>query len=329
MSGAVGAEPVDQRHDQQAAEAERRDPEELDHAEDAREDLVRDGALDEGERGDVHERVARADDREEHDRDRGLGPEPDRDERQSPEHDPADERRAQSAHPCERESRERPISAPTPMDEFRYPTPDSPMSRSSKAMTTMRTVSAPATRVWAEKRPSRMRSRASPPTVRNPTRASARMPERLAAFGALRLGGNLDAGDDERREGEERCREEEDELGARSREQQPGERRADEVADALERARDGVRRRELRGRAGNRGRDRSEGGTERGADEHREADDRVHGHRAARRGRRTAPAPAMSAARSEVGRDHHRDAAVAVGEHRGERRDERQPAPCG
>ena len=79
-----------------------------------------------------------------------------------------------------------PISAPTPIAEFSQPTPASPMSRSSNAITTMSTVSAPATSVCAEKRPRRMRRRESPPTVRNPTKASDRMlwrspPSRCAA----------------------------------------------------------------------------------------------------------------------------------------------------
>ena len=87
------------------------------------------------------ERVADADDRQQHDRERRVRREPDRARAEAPEHDPDDERRREPRHPASESAASAPISAPTPKAEFRYRRRPRRCPRSSRAMTTRRTES--------------------------------------------------------------------------------------------------------------------------------------------------------------------------------------------
>ena len=76
---------------------------------------------------------------------------------------------------------------PTPIAEFRKPTPARPLPRSFSAITTISTFSMPSTNVCAENRPTSRRSRRSPMIVRAPASSSARMDSgtRRSCGGAL------------------------------------------------------------------------------------------------------------------------------------------------
>ncbi len=64
--------------------------------------------------------------------------------------------------PASESARTPPMSAPTPTAEFRYPTPASPSFRSSIAVITRKTCTAPATKVCAVKSATSTRSAGSP-----------------------------------------------------------------------------------------------------------------------------------------------------------------------
>ena len=90
MSAVSTPEPRDEHGREGRADSDRREPEHLDDAEDAREHVVGDGALHEREPGDVDERVpdahaARSSD----ERDAELLPEPERDRAAAPHEDDA------------------------------------------------------------------------------------------------------------------------------------------------------------------------------------------------------------------------------------------------
>ena len=109
------------RHDQRCFDAQPRDrgwsdsgtdahgchPEHLDHAEDASHNVVGDGALNEGQAGDVDERVPDSHDRERDDGDGDVLPQADGDERNPRDDESDEERRAESPRSGERQRADR------------------------------------------------------------------------------------------------------------------------------------------------------------------------------------------------------------------------------
>ncbi len=129
--------------------------------------------------------------------------------------------------------------------------------------------------------------------------------------------------EDERGRPEERRRvRREHDLRARHGEQQPAERRPEERADALDRARGDVRCGELGRRPHEPREQRGLGRTEHGADDLRDGDRRVDDRRRAVRSDDPRGDEHQREAR-EVARDHDPDAREAVDERRRERRRQR------
>ena len=108
------AEDVGQDRREHAADAERAEQEELEHAEHTSEHLVRDGALHQRVAGDVHERVAGAHDREQDERAIHRRPQPEHGQRQSPEQQADEEAGAEAPRAVSPSAPSAPTSAPTP-----------------------------------------------------------------------------------------------------------------------------------------------------------------------------------------------------------------------
>ena len=111
MSAVFDAEPRDEHGHERGADADRSEPEHLDDAEDTRENVVRDSALNERQPGDVDERAADPQSTEHDDCDGDVRPDADRDQRKP------DERRCPTRNAGLRRVAPVSESAPTRPDE--------------------------------------------------------------------------------------------------------------------------------------------------------------------------------------------------------------------
>ncbi len=138
--------------------------------------------------------------------------------------------------------------APAPTALLSSPTPELPMSRTSKASTTSSTSRTPTIRYWTVSRTTESRGSRSRARVLNPPRAVRRTPVSRPAGSAVAgagPGAGVDPGHQQSRAGQGGGHHGEDGAGAAHRQQQRRQRRAAEDADALGPARGHVGRGQL------------------------------------------------------------------------------------
>ena len=119
-------------------------PEHLDDAEDAGQHFIGNGALHQRQPGDVDERVPDSEQRRETRRTRRSWARPEHDERRPDSTTPSDEGRAEASCARSESARTAPMSAPTPDGRVQVSDAGLAEFRSSNAVTTMKTCTAPA-----------------------------------------------------------------------------------------------------------------------------------------------------------------------------------------
>ena len=324
---ATRAEPVQEQRRSERAEPHGEEEQALHHAEDACDHLLRRGTLQQGHARDVDDRVADADDREQHEREHLVRPDRDERNRNAPDEDaeaevrseptPADEgRRSDSAEQAaDADGGIEEADARVPgVEELQRDHHDQdvqhPVDERLRGEQPHEQTQAPLPGDDAETGEQLFGDRA-----------------RLRRLALLNVCERMDARDENRRP-DERCRgDDEDGSGSRRSEQQAADRRPAEDPDAFDRARRHVRRRQLLG-CSNEGRNecglRRAEGCRRDPDEAGDDVDQ-RGRRVCVDGHRRAPDEGCA---HQVGGDHDDPAVVAVAEERREWRGERCGEPA-
>ncbi len=315
------AERVDEDGRENRSDSDRCEPEHLDHAEDAREDLVGNGALDEGESGDVDERVSDPEQREENE---GSGeglPEAQHDQRESPEDDAEHERGTQTLRTGEREREDAAGEGAEPDGRIEVADALLPEIQELDGGHDEKHLDGARHECLCGEQPDEDAQRRIACDRSEPDERFGHDRARLQL--APRLGlRRVDAEHEERRDEDEDCGCCEDGGSAGDHQQESRERRSCERRETLEGARDRVRSGQLRRRPCERRRERGDRGPDGRVRDRRRDRECVHDHR------RSVDEDADRCDRDEadakqIGNEENALSGVAVGEQTGERRDQR------